>query len=48
MLNLGPFKTFLLISYIGNNENPPITDEICWFLHVRYCGVPLYIDGGKW
>ena len=43
MLNLGPFKTFLLISYIGNNENPPITDEICWSLHVRYCEVPLYL-----
>ena len=42
MLNLGPFEPFLLISYIGNNENPPITDEICWSIDVRYCGVPLY------
>ena len=42
MLNHGPFKSFLLISYIGNNENPPITNEIGWSLDVRYCGVSLY------
>ena len=42
MVNFGPFRLFLIISYIGNNENPPITDEICWSLHVQYCGVPLY------
>ena len=42
MLNLGPFMSFLLISYIGNNENPPITDEIGWSLDVRYCGASLY------
>ena len=42
MLNLGPFISFLLISYIGNNENPPITDEICWSLVIRYCGAQLY------
>ena len=43
MLNLGPFKSFLLISYIGNNENLPITDEVCWSLDIRYCGASLYI-----
>ena len=37
MLNLGPFKLFLFNSYIGNNKNPPITDEICRSLDVRYC-----------
>ena len=42
MINLGPFMSFLLISYIGNNENPP-TDEICWSLDVRYCGASLYV-----
>ena len=42
MLSFGPFKVFLLISYIGNNENPPITDEICWSLDIRYCGAQLY------
>ena len=29
--------------YIGNNENPPITDEICWSLDFRYCGAQLYV-----
>ena len=43
MLNLGPFKSFLLISYIGNNENPPITDKICWSLDARFCGASLYL-----
>ena len=43
ILNPGPFKSFLLISYIGNTKNPPITDELCWSL-VRYCGVSLYND----
>ena len=42
MLNLGPLKSFLLISYNGNNENPPITDEICWSLDVRYSEAQLY------
>ena len=42
MLNFGPFMSFLFNSYIGNNENPPITDEICWSLDIRYCGAPLY------
>ena len=42
MPNLGPFKPFLFNFYIGNNENPPITDEICWSLDVRYCGASLY------
>ena len=45
MLNLGPFKSFLFIFYIGNNENPPITDEISWFLNIRYCGASLYLGG---
>ena len=39
MLNYGPFKSFLFISYIGNNENPPITDEIGWSLDIRYSEV---------
>ena len=43
MLNLGPFKSFLLTFYIGNNGNPPITDEISWSLDVRYCGAQLYV-----
>ena len=43
MLNFGPFKTFLFIYYIRDNENPPITDEICWSLDIRYCGASLYI-----
>ena len=43
MLNLGPFKSFFFIFYIGNNENPPITEEICWSLDVRYCGASLYL-----
>ena len=43
MLNFGPFRLFLFISYIGNNENPPITDESCWSLDIRYCGVWLYL-----
>ena len=38
MLNFGPFKSFLFTSYIGNNENPPITDKISWSLDIRYCG----------
>ena len=42
MLGLGPFKKFLLIFYIGNNENPLITEDICWSLDVRYCGAQLY------
>ena len=41
MLNLGPFKSFLFTSYIGNNENPPITDGICWS---RYCGVNEWVS----
>ena len=43
MLNPGPFKLSLLIFYIGNNKNPPITDEIYWSLDFRYCGVQLYM-----
>ena len=42
MLNYGPFKSFLFISFIGNNENPPITDEIGWSLDIRYSEVQLY------
>ena len=42
MPSLGPFKPFLFNSYIGNNENPPITDKICWALDVRYCEASLY------
>ena len=42
MLNLSPFKPFLLTFYIGNNEHPPIIEEICWSLDVRYCGASLY------
>ena len=42
MLNLGSSMSFFLISFIGNNKNPPITDEICWSLDFRYCGVQLY------
>ena len=42
MLNLGTFKSFLLIVYIGINENLPITDEICWPLDFWYCGMQLY------
>ena len=38
MLNLGPLKLFLLVFYIGNNINPPITDGIYWSLDIRYCG----------
>ena len=45
MLSLGPFKPFLFNSYIGNSENPPITDEIWWSLDVRYCGAQLYFFG---
>ena len=44
MPNFGPFKSFLFNSYIGNNENPPITDEIWWSLDVRYCGAQLYMQ----
>ena len=43
MLNLGPLKSFLFTSYISHNENPPITDEICWSLDIRYCGASLYL-----
>ena len=39
MLNYGPFKSLLFISYIGNKENPPITDEIGWSLDIRYSEV---------
>ena len=42
MLNLSSFKLFLSILHLGNNENPPITDEICWSLDFRYCGAQLY------
>ena len=42
MLNHGPFKSFLFIFYIGNKENPPITDEISWSLDFRYCEWQLY------
>ena len=42
MLNLGPFKSFLFIFYIGDNENPLITEEIYWSLEICYCGVSLW------
>ena len=44
MLNFGPFKLFLFIFYIRNNKNPPITDEVCWSLDIRYCGTELYVN----
>ena len=37
------FKLFLFIFDIGNNKNPPITDEVCWSLDFRFCGAQLYI-----
>ena len=43
MPSLGPFKPFLFDSYIGNNKNPPKTDEICWSLDFWYCGAQLYL-----
>ena len=43
MLNFGPFKSFLFTTYISNNENPPITDKICWSLDIRYCEAYLYV-----
>ena len=39
MLNFGPFMAFLYISYIGNNKNPPITDEIYLSLDATVCTV---------
>ena len=42
MLYFGAFKSSLLISLISNKKNVPITDEICRFLDIRYCWVPLY------
>ena len=39
MLNYGPFKSLLFISYIGNKKNLPITDEIGWSLDIRYSEV---------
>ena len=47
MPSLGPFKQFLFNFFIGNSENPPITDEIWWSLDVRYCGAQLYTDFKK-
>ena len=41
MLNNGPYKPFLFVSYIGNNENLPITDKIDWSLDIRYSEVIL-------
>ena len=38
-----PSRHFFFISYVGNNKNPQITDEIYWSLDVRYCGASLYI-----
>ena len=43
MLDCSPFKLFFSIYHIGNNKNPPRTDEICWSLEIRYCGVSLYV-----
>ena len=34
---LVPSSHFFFTSYNGNNKNPPITDEICWSLDIRYC-----------
>ena len=38
LLNFGLLMSFLFTSYIGNNKNLLITDEMCWSLNIRYCG----------
>ena len=28
----------------GNDGNPSVTNESCWSLDIRYCGIQLYLD----
>ena len=44
MLILCPFSFFSFISYIRSKRIPPITDEICWSLEIRWRGIQLYIN----
>ena len=41
VLSFCSYKSFLFISYTGNNENLRITDKICWSLDIRYSGASL-------
>ena len=42
--SLQPDFFYLIISYVGYNKIPPIRNEICWSLEIRWSGIQLYVS----